>query len=404
MLRTRFSPTALLSVSTFCCPSLSEELLLLFQPLSAFTFQLDPLFAYHHPPPQHEGLPTEPNLTPLATSSWGAARDALLRGAAQGAGLRGTGRVLGDREGALPTLGGGVGSGFTFQQTLGQLRQWGGRVAQALINTPPFPAQTPRENRKTTPSMPGAKPNWWDHLRQGSQIYLAPSRLSSVPPRELPPKAMGTECTSALGPSTSMLGTGTSELGPETSTLQQGTSALELGSSVLDQGTSALGPGTSALGTGTSALDQGSSALEPGTSTLEPGTSALEPETSALEPETSPWIQRPSPLFQGHKRQLSNSGGKLSELQDTGHRGVSANCTDATGPVPPKDSMADGHRSREEQHDPTLGSTAQSDRLEVGSVPGPHVDGQSVWLGRLFGARVPSTYSPTEQEVRTHRG
>ncbi|XP_060679200.1 uncharacterized protein LOC132813612 [Hemiscyllium ocellatum] len=489
MLRSRFCRTAFLLVSASRSPALSEELLLLLQPLSVFTFQLDPLFAYHH----QRGMPILPELLCLATGR---------QGEAERVGPRGKTQALGVKEGIVPPLGDGL--GYTFQQTLGHLRQWGGRVAHALINPHPLHARTLEDNPGTAQAAPGTRPDWWDHLRQGSQVYLTPSRHSSLFTRGLTPKAMGTECSSALGQGTSALGQrtsalgpgtstlkqgtsmlgpdsstlelgtstlgpvtptleqgisalgpgtstleqgtsalgpvtptlehgtsalgpgtstleqgtsalgpvtptlehGTSALGPGTSTLEQGTSTLGVGTSTLEEGTSslgpgtstleqetsALGPGTSALGPGTSALGPGTSALEQGTSTLGPGTSTLEQGTSTLGPGTSTLEQGTSALGPGTSRltQLSHSGGILSELQATDHRGVNANRLDSPSPVP--------HWNTEEQQDPTVGSAAVSDRL-----PGDR-DGQSelrarrpLWLGRLFGARIPSSYSPSEQ-------
>ncbi|GCC40802.1 hypothetical protein chiPu_0024565, partial [Chiloscyllium punctatum] len=394
MLRSRFCRTAFVLVSASRSPALSEELLLLLQPLSVFTFQLDPLFAYHHPPPpQQQGMPILPELLHPATGH---------QGEAEREGPRVKTQALGVKEGVVPPLGDGL--GYTFQQTLGQLRQWGGRVAHALINPHPLHARTPEDNPRTAQAGPGTRPDWWDHLRQSSQVYLTPSRHSSLFTRGLTPKAMGSECSSALGQGTSTLGPGTttleqgtSMLGPGTTTLEQGTSMLGPGTTTLKQGTSALGPGTSTLeqgtsaqGPGTSTLEQGTSTLGPGTSTLEQGTSVLGPGASTLEQGTSMLGPDTSRLTQGYKRQLSNSGGRLSELQATDHRGVNANRTDSPSPVP--------HWSPEEQQDPAVGSAAVSDRL-----PGD-MDGQSelrarrpLWLGRLFGARIPSSYSPSEQ-------
>ncbi|XP_049336568.1 uncharacterized protein rusc1 isoform X3 [Astyanax mexicanus] len=68
VLETYYRPTAFMRLSSTSCQHLFEELLLLLQPLSLLTFNLDLLFQHHHLDP------SSPDLTPVTYSSPGMSR------------------------------------------------------------------------------------------------------------------------------------------------------------------------------------------------------------------------------------------------------------------------------------------------------------------------------------------
>ncbi|XP_078391878.1 AP-4 complex accessory subunit RUSC1-like isoform X2 [Cetorhinus maximus] len=392
VLRTHYSPMAFLSLSHSSCRALFEELLLLLQPLSVFTFHLDPLFEYHHQSladrgvlgsdPQLRGLDqkerraTHPRGTqqrqgglPIAASGQPAeGKEGPGTGLGQKSQPRGSSergeQVSGQREAAAEEVrdretaqgtragrspkarerqGGRAEPGYTLQQTFDQVMQWGDRLAQTLGDLHKPPAVV----RQEPPTVPACSPlepitpetaagvkrklSWWNQLSQSSQVYLATSQDSSVSAKWIKPKTTGSK-TSSL------------------------------------------------------------------------------PERNGQEPSAPGQESTGSTTAQQRSRQANNSVRVESAPQDTDRTG-------SPGPVAQKDSRDATNRKRspDEQQDPTPCSRDPSDKLGEAALPAtsPHsrpvasrsdLDGQAVLrlgdrlcLGRLFGARVPCVYSPSDQ-------
>ncbi|XP_067878843.1 AP-4 complex accessory subunit RUSC2-like [Heterodontus francisci] len=397
VLTTYYSPTAFLSLSHSSGYALFQELLLLLQPLSVFTFHLDPLFEYHYQfLADQGGLGSESGLRGLAQKEW---HPAQLSGTQQGEnsavassqpgegkerlGAGNLQKLLSEgssnpveevnhqgqaeveepssqettegasvkrQQNALEDQRGKGESGYTLQQTFDQAMQWGDRLAQTLVELKkpsvlpqqePLAAPTfsPQEQR-TGEAAPGVKNNlsWWNQLSQSSQVYLAPSQGRSLFAKWMKPKAASSTINSPFKMS-----------------------------------------------------DQESSAPKQGSA------------RGAMAQESS--------------RQLNKSSESI--LQSSEDRGFGASCTDSTGPVAQKDSTGSVNNEQLCNRDPSdkpeeaTPPTATPNRrpgwfkneLDCKALlPGSN----RLWLGRLFGAKVPCTYSPgtdqTHQEAKDHRG
>ncbi|XP_041035659.1 uncharacterized protein LOC121272890 [Carcharodon carcharias] len=397
VLRTHYSPMAFLSLSHSSCRALFEELLLLLQPLSVFTFHLDPLFEYHHQfladqgvlgsDPQLRGLDqnerhtTQPGGTqqrqgglPMAASGQppegeeglgtGLVRKSQPQGSSDRAEQLGHRREAAaeearDREAAQGARAGrspsaqerqGVKAepGYTLQQTFDQVMQWGDRLAQTLgdLHKPPavvqpepwtVPACSPPE-LVTGEAAAGVKrkPSWWDQLSQSSQVYLSTSQDSSAFAKWIKPKTTGSK---------------------------------------------------------TNSLSQPSAPKQESTG----GTMAQE-----------------------RSRQVDDSVRVESAPRDTDHTRFNADGTGSPGPVTQKDSRDAANRKRSpgEQQDPAPCRKDPSDKLEEATLPATSPNGSPMasrsdldgkaafrlgdrlWLGRLFGAKVPCAYSPSDQPHR----
>uniref|UniRef100_H3AQ66 Farnesyl pyrophosphate synthase n=1 Tax=Latimeria chalumnae TaxID=7897 RepID=H3AQ66_LATCH len=120
VLAIHYSPTAFLSLTEKPFLHLFEELLLLLQPLSVFTFSLDLLFEYHH----HFQVDFE---------------KALANG--------------------------------SLQTTLHQVRQWGDKLANTLMRNGSQPVKASKE------AATGKKPaSWWEQLSETSRVYVSPKQ------------------------------------------------------------------------------------------------------------------------------------------------------------------------------------------------------------------------------------
>ncbi|XP_067832116.1 AP-4 complex accessory subunit RUSC2 [Heptranchias perlo] len=400
VVRTHYTPTAFLSLSRGSCRALFEELLLLLQPLSVFTFHLDPLFEYHHQflagqrcvgsdpglqglvqeergPPgplgkqelenghpgaqngqltaggasnQREEFRKGANQKPLARGASNEAQEVNHQGQAKveepkngdaepAEGVKVNGQQIAKRE--LDYQGGMDELGYTLQQTFDQVVQWGDRLAQTLVELKKPPA-VPEQRPRPLETALGEKRrfSWWEQLGQSSQVYLSPHQKGSAFAKWMKPK------TASL----------------KTNTL------FEL----------------------------------------------IRRDPAAAK----------SPTAQDCSGKVNNPG---SPLQNSEGEGLNTNSTDPIGPFSQKDS-ANG--SDDGQGDPTLCSGDPSDQPEEGGPPKASRDhrpgsltsdprtegldrtpllklGDRLWLGRLFGAKVPSTYSPDDQprqEAKPHRG
>ncbi|XP_072346746.1 AP-4 complex accessory subunit RUSC1-like [Scyliorhinus torazame] len=339
--RTHYSAMAFLSLSHSCCRVLFEELLLLLQPLSVFTFHLDPLFGHWHQRLAEEG---------------GLGSDAPLQGLAQKEWQRPGGPAGGARDGE-PTeaAGGRPGSpgeaGYTLHQSLDQVVQWGDRLARslgALAKSLASPQQEPPADAARSPRGLGTEEagasglkrelSWWTQLSHSSQVYLASSQDTSRFAKWTKPKAAGCTANSLGDPS--------------------------------EHETAAVARGSTGGATG---------------------------QQRAGDPEPG--------------------------LRDTQRRGFSSVCPRPTGRMLQKDSRQapGGQGGPDKQQDPTLGGAvpaagSQGAGPPVGSANtrptslARELDGPAdrLWLGRLFGGRVPSVYTPSEETPRTaqdtHRG
>ncbi|XP_069798577.1 LOW QUALITY PROTEIN: AP-4 complex accessory subunit RUSC1 [Narcine bancroftii] len=156
-LKTLYTPSAFLCLSH---SGVFEELLLLLQPLSALSFQLDPLFEYHHSPQASEMA--KPGHTVLSA-------DQLDRTWRQG-----------DEELCAPTAGqtfpgspAGVEEGYRLQETLDQVSSWAWRLGRAVLEL-----GVDREAQSATrPS--DVSVGWWGQLARSCQVdLLLPHRPS----------------------------------------------------------------------------------------------------------------------------------------------------------------------------------------------------------------------------------
>uniref|UniRef100_A0A8D0HJA0 RUN and SH3 domain containing 1 n=1 Tax=Sphenodon punctatus TaxID=8508 RepID=A0A8D0HJA0_SPHPU len=152
MLSMLYLPTGFLRLSQGPCPCWGDELLLLLQPLSVLTFQLDLLFEHHH-----LSLDVRPPAPRQAASS-------LDLPAAPQQGEEFHSPLTGPRAGAA------------LHQGVQRVLLWGDRLSQTLLGSEAPPKQKPGEGNK--------QGSWWEQLSQASRVYISsPSQETSPFPR-----------------------------------------------------------------------------------------------------------------------------------------------------------------------------------------------------------------------------
>lgn len=157
-----YLPTAFLVLSQGFCRRWAEELLLLLQPLSMLTFQLDLLFEYHHlsldvrPMSQQAATPTR-----LSAGSW-----------------KTRGLNYPDLEGGQAPHLANLEEGPLAQSSplhepqaevpLHQrLLQWGDRLTHTLLGNEAPSKETPTPNQEDED-----KRSWWEQLSRASEVYI----------------------------------------------------------------------------------------------------------------------------------------------------------------------------------------------------------------------------------------
>ncbi|XP_072840386.2 AP-4 complex accessory subunit RUSC1 isoform X2 [Pogona vitticeps] len=157
-----YLPTAFLVLSQGFCWRWAEELLLLLQPLSMLTFQLDLLFEHHH-------LPLEVRLAP---------RPAVTPPTELATGFCPTQGP--DSPQSLVSLS-GPSSPMDGSPTLPQrLLRWGDRLTHTWLGNEA--SLTPEPDPEAVQQETGGKPpNWWEQLSRASGVYATSSSTVSKP-------------------------------------------------------------------------------------------------------------------------------------------------------------------------------------------------------------------------------
>ncbi|KAJ7307361.1 hypothetical protein JRQ81_009373 [Phrynocephalus forsythii] len=189
-----YLPTAFLVLSQGVCHRWSEELLLLLQPLSMLTFQLDLLFEHHH-----LALEVRPTVPRQAAAPPGGAKEPALSLHAAETDSSGFSLV------SFPKLAGGL-----FEQrspmdgawpgaTLPQrLLQWGDRLTHAWVGGEG--CLRPEPNPEPSQTEPEEKPvGWWQQLSQASGVYVHHPAASPVSKPEGFPYACWAKLRAAMG-------------------------------------------------------------------------------------------------------------------------------------------------------------------------------------------------------------
>uniref|UniRef100_A0ABM5F4R4 AP-4 complex accessory subunit RUSC1 isoform X1 n=1 Tax=Pogona vitticeps TaxID=103695 RepID=A0ABM5F4R4_9SAUR len=159
-----YLPTAFLVLSQGFCRRWAEELLLLLQPLSMLTFQLDLLFEHHHLPLEVRPAP-RPAVTPPTELATGFCPT-------QGP----------DSPQSLVSLS-GPSTPMDESPTLPQrLLRWGDRLTHTWLGNEA--SLTPEPDPEAVQQETGGKPpNWWEQLSRASGVYATSSSTVSKPER-----------------------------------------------------------------------------------------------------------------------------------------------------------------------------------------------------------------------------
>uniref|UniRef100_A0A803TB37 SH3 domain-containing protein n=2 Tax=Anolis carolinensis TaxID=28377 RepID=A0A803TB37_ANOCA len=159
-------PTAFLVLSQGLCRCWTEELLLLLQPLSMLTFQLDLLFEHHHlpfnvrPMPRRAITPTEP-----------------LTGSSKASGLRWL-DLPSSRQAEGPLVQPSPVHGSQEEVPLRQrLLQWGDRLTYTLIGNEAS-SKTEPGPQTMCQEMEEKQQSWWQQLTLSSGIYADSTSVS----------------------------------------------------------------------------------------------------------------------------------------------------------------------------------------------------------------------------------
>ncbi|XP_062821255.1 AP-4 complex accessory subunit RUSC1 isoform X2 [Anolis carolinensis] len=161
-----YMPTAFLVLSQGLCRCWTEELLLLLQPLSMLTFQLDLLFEHHHlpfnvrPMPRRAITPTEP-----------------LTGSSKASGLRWL-DLPSSRQAEGPLVQPSPVHGSQEEVPLRQrLLQWGDRLTYTLIGNEAS-SKTEPGPQTMCQEMEEKQQSWWQQLTLSSGIYADSTSVS----------------------------------------------------------------------------------------------------------------------------------------------------------------------------------------------------------------------------------
>uniref|UniRef100_A0ACB8G749 Uncharacterized protein n=1 Tax=Sphaerodactylus townsendi TaxID=933632 RepID=A0ACB8G749_9SAUR len=195
-----YLPSAFLVLAQGFCRRWAEELLLLLQPLSTLTFQLDLLFEYHHlsldvrPAPHHATTPTEPPATSRKAHGPSCLHLARPQGAAPGL-------TEGPLAQSSPLHVPQVGVGLPQR-----LLQWGDRLTHTLRGSE-APHQAEPGPLPDPPGTEEKQSSWWERLNQAAGVYADSSPSSSNP--EGSPFARWTKLRKALEEAVKEARTGT---------------------------------------------------------------------------------------------------------------------------------------------------------------------------------------------------
>ncbi|XP_053133852.1 AP-4 complex accessory subunit RUSC1 isoform X3 [Hemicordylus capensis] len=165
-----YLPTAFLVLSRGFCRRWAEELLLLLQPLSMLTFQLDLLFEHHHLPLDVRPMPRQtaapPGAPPAASRKTGGpgspdpARPQLSLLAGLSEGPLAQSSPLHEPQ-----------AGFPLHQ---RLLRWGDRLGQTLLGSEASPGKETGP-RGPPPEADGQQRSWWEQLSRASGVYASPT-------------------------------------------------------------------------------------------------------------------------------------------------------------------------------------------------------------------------------------